>query len=302
MVLEPVGVLGGVGMHDGDGQRGVAAPVLLELGHERAQRLLAAAAHALEGERSVEVEGELGLDVELAAQLGRRRRDASAGSQRIEVVEREVALDVVARLVRPPVQLARGGAVAGEAHGLDRQQLCARGRAEVVDHVELEVGIVCRDHVACLLGGVDARREAACEAEVDRGRALLGGALEHLVVEAGRDRRGGHMGAFAQLGVVVLVRDGLPDIVGVLDAVHDVREADDLHTQALGDLGREVRAGVDDDMDVAVRLERAHRLDDFSWDVVMVRSGHAFEVVGVLRFAAALLLRNLSHFPPRSWA
>jgi hypothetical protein len=89
----------------------IVGVVVAEVLHDGAQCLLAAAAHAAQREGAVEVIGELGLDVELAAHVGRGWRDAAARGKRVKAVEREVAVDEVARVRGPIVELARREAV-----------------------------------------------------------------------------------------------------------------------------------------------------------------------------------------------
>ena len=259
LVAEPLGVLLGVGGDDAHGHRHAAHIFLgevvgLEVGDDGAQGLLAPAAHAAQREGAVEVVGELGLDVELAADRGGRGRDAAAAGQGVEVVEREVTLDVVAGLLCPLHKLLGGKAPASKAHGLDGKELGRGGRAEVVDHVELEARMALAHHVGRRASGVDGRREAAREAEVDGRGALLCSRLEDLEVVAGGDgrRRGDLAGAHALIEVVRA--HGLPEVVEVLFFAHDEGEAHGLDAERAHDLGSEVGARVDDDVDVRLRM------------------------------------------------
>ena len=85
--------------------------VVAEVLDDGPQRLLAAAAHASQREGTVEVVGELGLDVELAAHVCCGRRDAATRGKRVKAVEREVAVDEEARVRDPVVELARREAI-----------------------------------------------------------------------------------------------------------------------------------------------------------------------------------------------
>ena len=258
---QPARVLLGVRGHDGQGQLVVPAlgaeVVGLEVGQDRAQGLLAAAAHAAQREGAVGVVGELGLDVELAAHRGRGGRDAAAAREGVEGVQREVAVDVVARLLGPGHELLGGEALGRLVHGLEGEQLGRRRRADVVHDVDLEVGVALAHHLGRLAGGVDARGEAAREGQVDRRRALLGRALKDLEVVARGDGRGGGRLARAHAVVELLGGHGLPEVVDVLLPAHDVGEAHDLDAERLGDAGGEVGAGVDDDPHVGRAMIRA---------------------------------------------
>ena len=254
-LLQPGRVLVRIRGHDRDGQRRVVRVVVAEVGQDRLEGLLAAAAHAAQREGPVEVERELGLDVELAAHLCRRRRDATALGQGVEALQREVALDEVAGVAAPLVQLARGEAVGRLADGLDGQELGTRGGQKVVQHVQLEVGMLVAHHLGRGLGGLDAGGQPAREGQVQRGHALLRRCREDLVVTTGRHGRRADAGTLAHALVKVVRGHVCPHVVEVLLPVQHVREGNDLDTERLRHGGREVRARVADDVAVALRAE-----------------------------------------------
>ena len=210
--------------------------VVAEVLDDGPQRLLAAAAHASQREGTVEVVGELGLDVELAAHVGRGGRDAAARGKRIKAVKREVAVDEEARVRGPVVELARREAVRRLAHDLDGEKLACRGVAAVVKDVDLGPRMLLAEHVRRLARRVDGGREALGEPHVDDGQALLGSPLEDLEVAAGRHRAGGVVGLGVLAHVLVeLVRVlGLPHVIHVLHAVGvHVGKGDDLDAELL---------------------------------------------------------------------
>ena len=162
-------------------------------------------------------------------------------------------MDVGLCLVCPIDQLLGGQSRRTLAHGLERQERAGRAGQSVVDHVELEVGILGAHGICRLARGVVARRQRRGKAQVDRGRALFGALGKELDIATERHSRGGHAGTGAHAVVELLRAHARPDIVRVLLAIDDKGEAQDIDIEVRGDLGAKVAAGIDDDA-AAVRM------------------------------------------------
>ena len=98
--------------------------------------------------------------------------------------------------------------------------------------------------------GVDGRREAAGEAQIEDGQAVCQLLLKDLHVAAGRDGGGGnaHIGVLAHELVEVVRVAGLPHVVEKLALGCDVTERDDPHAQTLGHSRSKVCRGVDENL------------------------------------------------------
>ena len=245
--FEPVTVLFGIGSHDGDGHGAIGHVVLAERLEDGLERLLAAAVDADQRQRAGQVVGELGLDIELCRELRRRGRNAAAGSQCVEALERKVAVDVGLCLVCPIDQLLGGQSRRTLTHGLERQERAGRAGQSVVDHVELKIGILGAHGVRRLARGVVARRQRRGKAQVDRGRALFGALGKELDIATERHSRGGHAGTGAHAVVELLGCDARPDVIRALLAIDNEGETQDIDIEVRGDLGAKVAAGIDDD-------------------------------------------------------
>ena len=157
--LEPVTVLLGIGRHNGDGHGAVGHVVLAKRLEDGLERLLATAVDADQRQRAGQVVRQLGFDIELCRELCRCGRNAAAGSQRIEALERKVAVDLGFALVCPVDQLLVVNSRRALTHGLERQDLAGRAGQSVVDHVELKIGILGAHGICRLARGVVARRQ-----------------------------------------------------------------------------------------------------------------------------------------------
>ena len=148
-------------------------------------------------------------------------------------------------LVRPLGELSGREARRTLAHRLEHQELAARTGKRVVDHVELEIGVLLAHLVGRDARVLVARGERRGEGEVHRRRPLFRALGEVLQVATDRDGRGRCLHAAANLVVEPLRRHRGPDVVGLLDAVENIGKAQDIDIEGRGDLGGEVAAGVD---------------------------------------------------------
>ena len=195
------------------------------------------------------------LHVERVADDGHALGQAAAAVQRVEVVHHEDRAHVVARLLHPAHEvLSVHALVAPLARALE-QEVERRGGHERVDGVDahLLAGVGLLESLERGHGPLVAARDAARDAEHDRGHARVVCGLEGLVVlELGRLR--GHGAGTAADGVVEFV--GAPRLEEVivpgeadvgLSGLHIV-EGNDAHAKLAGALGREVACGVAHDL------------------------------------------------------
>ena len=182
---------------------GRVVEVLVELGH-LAHGLPAAARHAHDCQRTIEVEGEERLHVEKAADHGDGLGDAASTVERIEVVHHEDGVSVEARVLCPGNQL------------LGRQTLVALldevlrgGSYEAVDYVDgrgERAAVLLAHAVKRRHGTVVRAGDAAREGKVNRGDAGGNGLLERLLVDHLGGLRGHGAGAVLDGGVEVVGR------------------------------------------------------------------------------------------------
>ena len=145
---------------------GIVATKVLDDGLER---LLATTAHAAQREGAGEVIGQLGLDVEFAAHARGSRRDTPTGSKGVKALQRKVAMDEVARIPRPGIELLGRESHGCLMHGLDGKQLTCGRITAIIEDVKLKAGVALPDHVRRLARRVDGRRETRGKTHVDGG-------------------------------------------------------------------------------------------------------------------------------------
>ena len=175
--------------------------------------------------------------------------------QRVEVVHHEDRAHVVARILHPAHEVLGVHALIAPLARTLEQKVERRGGHERVDGVDahLLVGVGLLEPLERGHGPLVTTRDAARDAEHDRGHARVVCGLEGLVVLELRGLRGHGAGATSD-GVVEFV--GAPRLEEVvvpgeaavgLSGLHVV-EGNDAHAKLAGALGREVARGVAHDL------------------------------------------------------
>lgn len=218
--------------------------VLHRLLKDVAHRLAAATHFTRGGKLAFERFGQDGLQVQQRAECRRRRGDASAALEVLQVIHCEPRLCAELVVLQPLGDFLHRFARAVHLMRLEDENRLRRGDGQRVHHDELAFRILLQQFLARGVNRLNGRAELAGEGDEEQVAPGRENRLEVLHVDRLVERGGCRLTARAHLVVEGLMVQRLAEVVEVLFAIQGVRHVDDRNVVLLFEFQRQVAVAV----------------------------------------------------------
>ena len=239
-----LGIVHRVGVQDDAHGFLLIGDVLHRLLKDVAHRLAAATHFARGGKLAFERFGQDGLQVQQRAECRRRRGDASAALEVLQVIHCEPRLCAELVVLQPLGDFLHRFARAVHLMRLEDENRLRRGDGQRVHHDELTFRVLFQQFLARGVNRLNGRAELAGEGDEEQVAPGRENRLEVLHVDRLVERGGRRLTARAHLVVEGLMVQRLAEVVEVLFAIHGVRHVDDRNVVLLFEFQRQVAVAV----------------------------------------------------------